>query len=503
MPGSFLIRILFASILFIADPVSLFNSYHGNTIISAVEAKVSEGTVQLDSINPEQYLAKFSFSPQSRGTIAGSFSVVDKDEKKSYYDNKENHVLMICTFDDEAWTKYQEAIKSGSLCTDRMKLCTFTSKIIPKSDTNFAPGRDFTFHLIVNQKPTTHYMWAVMSDCVLEYYQAHPPTLKFAIIFQNGDTHLPADEIYMTEMHIVLIGVLCLFGLVYLKKMKDQYNHFHHIHLITLLLGSSWLMQLMGAVFELFHLWAYAKDGRGLRFRHGRIPADFISSIMQTTSELYISFVLLCLAMGWTLAHTFFSIQNSPAKSGVGQFNKKNMLGLMVLLTVLNTVLEVWARFYKDDFAQFHDLEHLPGYILISIRMLMGIFFFVKISALIKNQSSENSANENICLFLKKLRWQGTMYFLSFPLLFAVATFLPIYARHPFVSGGTLFLQCVALMGLMTMFLDESSLYFKVSTIKLAASTDSLGGGLSLSRRGTGNNPSISLGKIKTKIAID
>jgi hypothetical protein len=55
-----------------------------------------------------------------------------------------------------------------------------------------APKHDFSFssHL---RPPTdrAHYWFAVMMDCYLEEYDAHPPPMIYSLTLLNGNSHLP------------------------------------------------------------------------------------------------------------------------------------------------------------------------------------------------------------------------------------------------------------------------------------------------------------------------
>ena len=147
--------------------------------------KVVEGVVKLSSQDTEMYVTKFSFSPRVYSTINGSFHT----DEREYFDNHP-HSLTLCLYDDKAWPKFQTAMKRGSLCVERQRLASWQTKIIPQYN-HVSPGKkprhDFSFAATLKTPTNTaHYWFGMLMDCYLEEYDAHPPPMKYSLLFMNG-----------------------------------------------------------------------------------------------------------------------------------------------------------------------------------------------------------------------------------------------------------------------------------------------------------------------------
>ena len=160
--------------------------------LTGATGKVIDGVIALSSQTTEVYLGKFSFSPYQRSSIAATFHTDDG----LYFDNHP-HDLTLCMFSDEQWVKFRTAMDKGSLCTERRGLASYAEKVVPRyvQVEGHAPKHDFSFssHL---RPPTNraHYWFAVMMDCYLEEYDAHPPPMVYALTLKNGNSHLPAGR---------------------------------------------------------------------------------------------------------------------------------------------------------------------------------------------------------------------------------------------------------------------------------------------------------------------
>ena len=269
------------------------------SLLLLTPAKVTEGVVKLSSQDTEQYIAKFSFSPRAHATINGSFHTDDR----AYFDNHP-HKLTLCLYDDKTWPKFRTAMEKGSLCIERRQLASWSAEIKPVylHVPGHPPRHDFSFdaHLTAPSR-YAHYWFAMIMDCYLEEYDAHPPPMKFDLTFLNGGSQLPADESGMTAINAFALVLLAAYGAVYFMQLYVQWTRLKQGHLITLVFAAAYVLQAIATLCELCHLRRFAADGKGLRWRHTWLAADFFSGVAQSISELTISFMLIALAFGWTL----------------------------------------------------------------------------------------------------------------------------------------------------------------------------------------------------------
>jgi hypothetical protein len=243
------------------------------------------------------------------------------------------------------------------------------------------------------------------------------------------------------------------------------------MHLVNLLLGYSLIIQCGAILCEFAHLCMYALNGHGLRFRYSWLPLDFMSEVLRGVSEILTSFTLICLASGWTLG-----VEESKGKDPLSTllvgFRKPATLLTKVSPSTMfaaffigaQVLLEMAGRNYSEDFASFHDHEHVPGYLLIALRLLLCVVFFLGCSA--SMSSCLASGSVEMAGFYSGLRLVGTVWFLTFPATVVIASLLSPYHRNPFVEGSNiiLHLSTMTIMLYQTMFGGK---YESVSSIKM------------------------------------
>eukprot|EP00457_Paulinella_chromatophora_P005492 gb/GEZN01005509.1/.p1 GENE.gb/GEZN01005509.1/~~gb/GEZN01005509.1/.p1 ORF type:complete len:474 (-),score=86.44 gb/GEZN01005509.1/:374-1723(-) len=437
--------------------------------------KVSEGVLHLDSDNCEQYMSKFSFSPNEAGEIKADFQVIPHpNAPPAYFDNRP-HSLQMLLYSEEKFEKFQKMIKEGSLCNQRVQEASMQFKISPAQE-NKQTGRIHIDWPVYPQE-VTHYWYAVVADCWLEEYPAHPPSLAFTITFMNGASHLPADEKGMQTFMGITLLVLLAVAVVFVVQAGRNYKNSGQVHLAVLVLGAALSLEFLSVFCEFLHLRKYARDGKGYRWQTSWMALDFLAEVFQGESELVLSLLLIFVSFGWTLMEksNFQPFQN---------VNKKSVL-FSLLLLLLQICLEVASRQFEDDFNQFHDHEHWPGMVFLGLRVLLCGLFWYGTRCTLQNSSKPTSQK-----FLFKLRLLGCVWFLAFPCLVLVQPFVSPHMRHFVVTTGSISSQIVAMSLLGFLLTSSSTEYFKVSSLRQmgdilpgAGANSSMGAGLSLTKK--------------------
>ena len=215
-------------------------------IASPALAKVETGTVKLDSVTTEQLIGRFGV------TEKGSLTLKLTTAKKGW--ERGEHALHILVFRDESYKRWRDMIKKGSLCQERNRLADIEKAVDlphplathaghgfeyfvdpetgrsyrinletgdsdwaepdnhPEGPLNRVEHRETTFTTTlahhrpkgrgrdVERVPVSAHWYVVVADCRLEFYDAHPPPMKYHLTFLRGDEgerggtlHLPAD----------------------------------------------------------------------------------------------------------------------------------------------------------------------------------------------------------------------------------------------------------------------------------------------------------------------
>eukprot|EP01079_Euglenida_sp_SAG-EU17-18_P006544 gene6544-6296_t len=241
------------------------------------------------------------------------------------------------------------------------------------------------------------------------------------------------------------------------------------VHLVVKIFGLCFGLQLGSIFAESVHLLFYYGDGIGLH------TFDLLSELCEAFGSLLISFVLICLACGWTLVDSEADAKKGSSLVSLLRNPKSllqrgrilgNLIAVIILgIAVATTVLVIANKSQREDFTKFHDHETFEGKVLVSFRLVLGVLYLICFWTTVRQQAEIGIGGGGLGTFLKKLMVVGAAWFLSFPALVFTAGSLPMHWRHRYVAVGTLFIQSACLSGLAFQFLSGSSTYSKLSTI--------------------------------------
>ena len=386
------------------------------------------------------------------------------------------------------------------------------------------------------------YWYLTIDDCVLETTNLDNkvPNIHFELEIQNAlqpitsptiklkkATHLSADETSLIRLHTITflisggISLLLLMtaGLqsagVTAAKGKTGGSGGGTVHAAVLWVALAAALDAGSSLFEIIHLKAYESNGYGNYF------LDAVAAHMEALCDSLIMLLLLSIGAGWTLPsdavrfhrtnessvlqHAFADLA-SPLRSLLSQ-PLHSMVGILGWGTIaLQALLCQWGRTYNDDFESYHDLEHLPGKILMMIRIVLGLLLLA-----VAMRTSLQARVKQLQSFYQKLAILGFAWFQSLPFVtWMCNTFVPYYLRHPAVFMWSALLQSsslVLLAWLVTSHSKSSAFAQYSHMVSSSTSGGSLGGAgppsLTESLSGAGSSGASTFSFGKTKIAID
>ncbi|CAB9501842.1 whole genome shotgun sequence [Seminavis robusta] len=377
------------------------------------------------------------------------------------------------------------------------------------------------------QRPQYWY-WSI-DDCMLEQFMRDDsvPMIHFELEIVNSlqlidsiqaplkVTHLSADEMSLTALHtftLIVSGLIAAFLLMN-AGLQTASKSTSTIHVAVLWVALAATLDAMSSFCEICHLKAYERNGIG------SYVLDALAAHLEAVCDSLLMLLILSIGAGWTLpsdavryqpsenaVQRAFTDLASPLRSMV-QFN---LVGMVCGGTIaFQAFLCQWGRTYNDDFESYHDLEHLPGKILMLLRIFLG---FVALAVTMR--TSLQAKVTQLQSFYRRLAVLGFLWFQSLPFVTWMCNLLvPYYLRHPAVFLWSALLQSssiVALAFLVTSHSNSSAFaQYSHMTSSGGGSTSSGGGGVpSLaesmgmgSSGGGGGKSTFSFGK--TKIAID
>eukprot|EP00545_Synedropsis_sp_CCMP1620_P002627 CAMPEP_0119009404 /NCGR_PEP_ID=MMETSP1176-20130426/4339_1 /TAXON_ID=265551 /ORGANISM="Synedropsis recta cf, Strain CCMP1620" /LENGTH=509 /DNA_ID=CAMNT_0006961913 /DNA_START=70 /DNA_END=1599 /DNA_ORIENTATION=+ len=461
--------------------------------LQSTTARKKSGDFVLSGVNSEHVLGSFALSPHARGW----FDLTLSSEKM--YDNEQN--LKLQFFTDENWSQFLKA----TTCDEKVKLAKLSTRLsfdYVRPPTNLWKSA-VTDALHQEKEDRTHYWYFVITDCSLEYQYRDGaiPKLSYTFnvwndvsgkptkgedsvqgIIQNKKvemSHLGADEVGIIGIHTVTMILSGLIGILMAALIFHRLVDTHHVHLALFLVMAAAGCDSSSSLCEIIHLRWYTKNG------YGWYLFDALSCHLEAMCDAMVTLLLLAIASGWTLPSDVVqvsTVQKSWISSLTGglrnpmgalfSLNKGGLLTIFIVAT--HMVLAQWGRTFNDDFDSYHDLEHLPGKILMIVRITLGVIM------LASSMHTRSLCPPSLSRFYGLLALVGTMWFQGLPAVTWICGWaVPYHLRHPTITLYGALLQTAALLLLSWLVSAHSTSFAKLSRMQQqrdSGFTDSLAG---------------------------
>jgi len=491
------------------------------SLTTAVTGRMTSGNFVLSGTNSEVTLGSIALSKYAEnGSV--ELSLWSGSE---LYANERN--LKVHLYMDTNWSKFQKA----TTCEEKSRLSTMMSSVSfeyvknhkarqrnktaskKEPDGKWASKRIMVTMEKQRNEDRVHYWYVVILDCSLEYQfqDGTIPKIEYTVNLWNSvpkkrrgrklhvRTHLSADQTSSTTINLIKMILSGTIGFLVVVFAFYRLVETKSVHFVTFLVMTAAFMDASSSFCEILHLKWYERNG------YGWYLMDGLSSHFEAMTDALLTMVLLALAAGWTMPsdvihvaqkqtqtqmQSLISAMRNPVEGMFRSFNKAGVLALIIITAHL--VLAQWGRVYNDDFDSYHDFEHLPGRILLFIRILSGL---IMIAASIHTRSRTKDAA--LGRFYTIFGIVGTVWFQGLPLVTWICGWaVPFHLRHPMVTFYNSVCQSLTLIFLTWLVVSNSSPFHKLSRVKEEK------GGMNLTDSLSNNNTSFwKLGK--TKIRLD
>lgn len=413
--------------------------------------KVTSGSVLLDGVNTEHEMAKFSYWVGGRGSVEAKFWV-EKIDDEVY---SSGALTMYAYRGEDVW---RQVLKMPT-CEQKVSLATWKQPI----------GRlgEHSIRKPIFQGKRTQVWFFTVADCSLEEFFHTVPVVHYRVETTGPmGRHLPTEEHGMGKLHF--------FNFVASGGGTVAYARYNggNMHVAVAALLFVGIADSLASFFELVHVRAYESNGTGSYF------CDALSAQLEALCDATIALLLFAIGAGWTLRASLSDDEKagrSPLRDEtvwekaascvaplVSVLRYPLALPPWILLLYVGSHLGLaqWSRTYSDDFESFHDYEHLPGRVLVVLRLFMAAAF---VPVLLHSQAC---AGERLRRFYVGWATVGTLWFLSLPVLSVTASLFPAHLRHSLVSGGAALSTTAALSLLALLFAGKVAPYYHaVSTV--------------------------------------
>lgn len=438
---------------------------------TTVSAKKVTGSFRLSGEKSEIVLTNFAVVPEG-----GMLSINFTTGSIMY---EEDQALRLRLYRDVEWPQFQKALT----CADKVLFAkqenpvTFdykngewkTNRPIRLQIRNSDPEEKATYR--------PHYWYVVIDDCSLELgYQRDDkvPIMHYELEIFNvvpvgnnqkskqkeevfNQTHLSADEFGLVSLHVVtmllsvVVVIYLLFHVVYNMTQRKSL----HAAILWILVAAA--LNILSSGFEVVHIRIYDSNGIGSYF------IDALSAHCEALCDASLVLFLLLIGAGWTLPSDVITVNpnESVVQKLVTDLGKPRKTTGVVTCMVLafHVGLAQWGRTYNDDFESYHNLDHLPGRILMLFRVFCALMLTVATI-----QTRNKCTIRHLQSFYGTVAILGVGWLLSLPLLSWCCSWLvPYYLQHPAVYYGAALLQSSSLLMFAWLVTSHSTTYHQFS----------------------------------------
>jgi hypothetical protein len=423
---------------------------------SRVMAKTVSGDFQLSPDNTDHILGSFAIAPGHIGFIKITLST----QGKVYEDEN----LKFRFFKDDNYIKYQ---KSNS-CDEKVLQSGFSQPVEFYHDNELEENL-YEYHMKLDasflQRP--HYFYFVVDDCALEgnsFDSDETPKIHFTMEAYNDGSHLSADELHLKSMYTFALALSC--GLLAFMGVLCFESLFQHstVHAAIIWVMAAASFDVGSSMLHILNLSVYSYNGIG------SLMLDSLAALCQAVCDSLVALLLMSIAAGWTLPsdtirmqdHTSGAVKQiesllsgfqSPIRSlKTGSPTAMLAIGIVVAHVVLGQL--GCCLLYKDNVDSYHDFEHLPGKLLMVLRLTLGAGL---IACCERTRESVSSHKKNFYLYLAIV---GTCWFGSLPFVtWMCNNFVPYYLRQWTVGTWGTTLQGCSLALLSWLVTAQNSIF--------------------------------------------
>jgi len=385
-------------------------------ILPVCLGKVVMKTIQLTPNSEWSYFSKFGL-----GIGKGNWEVSARLLAKS----SDDFYLNATAFIDQDWEKYRNL----EVCQNLPKT-TRIPVLVP-----FSGEWSLPVQKKLKEADSPHMWYFSVFSCGVKQ--------KTKLQVQMRFTDQQGSEFSFEQQNLILTYVLMLacFSAAMLHNYKSIQLYAKkedEIDPRLLLLLYSVGCELLSVVLESFHLWLFSHNGRGIEI------LSFLSQVLDVSSQLLTSTLLILLATGWGIKY-----KELPSPE---TYMPISLFMLLIYVIVIGV-----AKVTQDSDYRFSLYEGGPGLLLVTLRMVMWGFFLFCVCNVYPTLSGEALA------FMLNFAFAGSMYFLAIPIMSLYSLILPSYTRYSFITTGCFLIQLLSQVITSSLFTKQSR-YFKISS---------------------------------------
>jgi hypothetical protein len=421
---------------------------------SPVMAKTVSGDFQLSPDKTEHILGAFAFAPGHTGTVTITLSTRDK----LYQDEH----LKFRFFKDKNYIKYQES----DSCDEKVLQTGFSQPVEFYHDDD-TKENIYEYHMKLDatllERP--HYLYFLVDDCALEGDSSDAnktPKIHYTMKAYNENSHLSADELHLKTMYTFALaiscGLLAFMGIICFETM----SHHSSVHAAMIWVMAAASFDAGSSLLHIMNLSVYSNNGTG------SLMLRSLAALCEAACDSLVALLLISIAAGWTLPSDTIRMHDptsgaskqvasllSGFQSPIRSLKSGSPTAILAIgIGMAHVALAQLACLYKDNIDSYHDFEHLPGKLLMVLRLTLGAGLIICCQ---RTRQSVSTRRKDFYLYLAIV---GTCWFGSLPLVtWTCNNFVPYYLRHWTVGTWGTSLQSCSLALLSWLVTAQNSMF--------------------------------------------
>lgn len=373
-----------------------------------------------------EFIARFSVDENSNLWAAARVKL----EKP--FDPNLNLPLNLYLISDDDW---EQVLHSGD-CTMASKLYKFNIPLTIRGDgewSNWVSAEQ-------QNVPSVQVWYAVASDCAKVTHASYPemPKIVVELHMKNSGSEFSHEDKGITTLYIILFFVYVYylasttFAIVKMALNKDD------IEVPVMCCVFAIYMELLHIITQSIHLYIYSQNGSGF------FLLDLASTVLQMNSQIIIVGMLIMIAYGWLITDTDIS-QNTT------------LMGLGVVVCLVQSCATFLTVIDDGAHHKYHDYGGWQGMILVVMRIILYVIFMVGVCRhLGKLKKKPND-------FLKAMSVAGTLYMITFPILWFLSFVVAAQYRNRLIVFGNLIVQLFAIVILLNQLAKKGTKFHEAS----------------------------------------
>eukprot|EP01104_Vermistella_antarctica_P017944 TRINITY_DN6500_c0_g1_i1.p1 TRINITY_DN6500_c0_g1~~TRINITY_DN6500_c0_g1_i1.p1 ORF type:complete len:416 (+),score=99.10 TRINITY_DN6500_c0_g1_i1:152-1399(+) len=329
------------------------------------------------------FLAKFAVSKDTKGSVTfnGDFP---------NHNSKDTSILLAYTA--SAWSDAKD-----DSCADAVKKANFGAPV---------PSIKFKDEISLTTHESAEYWYFAVANCSLA--DGQDSVFDWSFEFLNGNSQFSYDlsgvvYIYLL-FSIVFLALTC--GQIYAAYVFTQQNQFHPIlRLLTIAI----VLEFISLLVLFVNYVVYIENGSGIEFMVSTgLGFDLVSTVV-------FMLVLILIAKGWSIS-TFRLTRRKVLAAFFGMF------------VIAYALFFVWSQFALDPASSSFVYQSIPGIIVVVLRLMTFAYFLYELVLTFREEQQTEKRS-----FYVKFGITYSLWFLSLPIVVAVAMVLPEWYREKLV----------------------------------------------------------------------